>query len=52
MPGTGTLGKLFFNFFLKDLAGAGAEAASAKKRRKSGVYRLTTSPSPGLRSRG
>jgi hypothetical protein len=34
MPGIATEGKLFFNFFLKDLAGAGG-AASAEKRRLS-----------------
>jgi hypothetical protein len=50
MPGTGTLGKLFFNFFLNDLAGAGGAASALKTnsemnkpRWKSGVYRLTFS---------
>ena len=30
MPGTGTLGKLFFNFFLKYLAGAGGAPSALK----------------------
>jgi hypothetical protein len=46
MPGIATEGKLFFNFFLKDLAGAGGAASAERKQRneqarwKSGVYRL------------
>ena len=52
MPGTGTLGKLFFNFFLKYLAGAGgapsALKANSEMNKPGGKAASIVSPSPGL----